>query len=170
MKKDIVKTITRNAVVAAIYFLLTFAGQSIGFGPIQIRISEALVLLCFFRRDFVFGVTLGCLLSNIFSPFLPWDLLIGTAATLVSCLLVSFCKHLLIATLFPVLINGFAIGAELTFIFSYESQGFLVTSSFILLGEFLAVSVIGYLLFLLVKGNKSFLSAIGANKNTEFKW
>lgn len=170
MKKDIVKTITRNAVVAAIYFLLTFAGQSIGFGPIQIRISEALVLLCFFRRDFAFGVTLGCLLSNIFSPFLPWDLLIGTTATLVSCLLVSFCKHLFIATLFPVLINGFAIGAELTFIFNYESQGFLVTSSFILLGEFLAVSVIGYLLFLLVKGNKSFFDAIGANKNLDFKW
>ena len=170
MKKDIVKTITRNAVVTAIYFLLTFAGQSIGFGPVQIRLSEALVLLCFFRRDYVFGITLGCLLSNLFSPFMPWDLLIGTLATLISCLLISCSKHLFIASLFPVLINGFAIGAELTFLFEYGQNGFLLTSSFIFLGEFLAVSVLGYLLFLFAKGNNSFFDAIGANKNIAFKW
>ncbi len=170
MKNTIVKTITRNAVVAAIYFLLTFAGQGFSFGPVQVRISEALVLLCFFRRDFMFGITLGCFLSNLFSPFMPWDLLIGTSATLLSCLLISFSKHLFIATLYPVLLNGFAIGAELTFIFDYKSQGFWTVSGFIFLGEFIAVTVIGYLLFLLVKRNKSFYDAIGANKNTEYKW
>lgn len=170
MKKDIVKIITRNAVVAAIYFLLTFAGQGIGFGPIQIRLSEALVLLCFLRRDYIFGVTLGCLLSNIASPFLPWDLLIGTAATCISCLLISYFKHLALATLVPVLINGFAIGAELTYIFHIGNYGFWITTSFVILGEFIAVSVVGYLLLLLVKRNKSFYEAIGANKNLEYKW
>lgn len=170
MKKDIVKTISRNAVVAAIYFFLTFIGQSVGFGPVQIRISEALVLLCFFRRDYVFGITLGCFLSNLFSPFMPWDLLIGTLSTFISCILVSFCRHLLLSTFIPVIVNGFGIGAELTFLFNYGSQGFWITSSLIILGEFLAVSVIGYLLFLLVKGNNSFFKAIGANRNTEYKW
>lgn len=170
MKNDIVKLITRNAVVAAIYFLLTFAGQGVGFGPVQIRISEALVLLCFFRRDYVIGVTLGCFLSNLTSPFMPWDLLIGTFATFASGLLVSYCKHLALATLIPVIINGFSIGAELVFIFNYGSNGFWITSSFILIGEFLAVSVIGYLLMLLAKRNKSFYDAIGANKNIDYKW
>lgn len=170
MKNDVVKSITRNAVVAAIYFLLTFAGQGIGFGPIQVRISEALVLLCFFRRDYVFGLTLGCLLSNLVSPFFPWDLLIGTAATLISCLLISFCKHLALATLIPVVINGFAIGAELTYLFHVGTYGFWITSSLIILGEFIAVSVLGYLLLLLLKRNISFYDAIGATKNTEYKW
>lgn len=170
MKNDIVKSITRNAVVAAIYFLLTFAGQGIGFGPIQVRISEALVLLCFLRRDYVFGLTLGCLLSNLVSPFFPWDLLIGTAATLISCLLISFCKHLALATLIPVVINGFAIGAELTYLFHVGTNGFWITSSLIILGEFIAVSVLGYLLLLLLKRNESFFSAIGANKNLDYKW
>ncbi len=170
MKNDVVKSITRNAVVAAIYFLLTFAGQGIGFGPIQVRISEALVLLCFFRRDYVLGLTLGCLLSNLVSPFFPWDLLIGTAATLISCLLISFCKHLALATLIPVVINGFAIGAELTYLFHVGTNGFWITSSLIILGEFIAVSVLGYLLLLLLKRNKSFYDAIGATKNTEYKW
>lgn len=170
MKKDIVKAITRNAVVAAIYFLLTFASQGVAFGPIQIRIAEALVLLCFFRRDFTIGIALGCFLSNIFSPYFPWDLVIGTTATLISCLLISYSKHLLIATFFPVLINGFAIGAELTFLYNYNEYGFMLTSTFILLGELIAVSVVGYLCILLLRRNKSFFDAIGANKNTDFKW
>lgn len=170
MEKDIVKTISRNAVVAAIYFLLTFACQGIGFGPVQVRLSEALVLLCFFRRDYIYGVSLGCLLSNLMSPFFPWDLLIGTAATALSCLLVSYFKHLLLATLVPSIINGFAIGAEITFLFNYGKNGYILTSLFIIIGEFIAVSVVGYLLFLLAKRNKSFFNVIEANKNEDFKW
>ena len=170
MKNSIVKTITRNAVVAAIYFLLTVAVQLISFGPIQIRLAESLVLLCFFRRDFTFGLTIGCLLANLFSPFMPWDLLIGTLATFLSCILVSYCKHLALATFIPVVLNGFAIGSEISFIFNYNEMGYWATTGFIFLGEFLSVSVIGYLLYLLVKRNKSFYDAIDANKNVDYKW
>lgn len=170
MKKDIVRTITRNAIVAAIYFLLTFATASIGSGVIQIRIAEALVLLCFFRRDFVFGITLGCLLSNLFSPIFPWDLLIGTAATLVSCLLVSFCKHLLLSAFIPVIINAFAVGSEFAFIASNE-YAFWPSVGFIAIGEFISVCVIGYLLFhFFLRKNEGFLESIDANKNLDYKW
>ncbi|MCQ2565083.1 MAG: QueT transporter family protein [Clostridia bacterium] len=170
MKKDIVKTITSNAIVAAIYFLLTFASSSVGSGVIQVRLAEALVLLCFFKRDFTFGITLGCLLSNLFSPLLPWDLLIGTAATLLSCLLVSFCKHLLFASVIPVVINGFAVGAEFAYI-GNSSYAFWPSVGFIAIGEFLAVCVFGYLIFkLLLCKNKEFLIKIGANRNLDFKF
>ena len=89
--------IVRNGIMAALYVVLTLISYPISYGLYQLRISEALVLLCFFRKDYTIGITLGCLIANAFSPELgPIDMLIGTSATLISCLLVCFCKHLLI--------------------------------------------------------------------------
>ena len=164
MKKDIVKAITRNAVVAAIYFLLTFASTPISFGQIQFRIAEALILLCFFRRDFTVGLTLGCLCVNCLSPNGPWDILIGTTATLISCIGISFCKRLFLATLIPVVVNGLAIGFELYII---SNINIWMTIGFVALGEFVCVSILGYLLFLVLRKNKPFMLAIGANRNFE---
>lgn len=167
MRNSIVKTITRNAVVAAIYFLLTFASSPISFGQIQFRLAEALILLCFFRRDFAIGLTLGCLCANCLSTLGPWDILIGTMATLISCLGISFCKHLFIASLIPVIVNGIAIGLELHFVLQINLW---LGVGFVALGELICVSVLGYLLFLLLRRNKPFMEAIGANKNLDFKW
>ena len=167
MRNSVVKTITRNAVVAAIYFLLTFASSPISFGQIQFRLAEALILLCFFRRDFTIGLTLGCLCANCLSTLGPWDILIGTMATLISCLGISFCKHLFIASLIPVIVNGIAIGLELYFVLQINLW---LGVGFVALGELICVSVLGYLLFLLLRRNKPFMEAIGANKNLDFKW
>ena len=167
MKNDLLRTLVRNAVVAAIYVALTFATSAISFGMIQVRISEALILLCFFRRDYTYGLTIGCLIANLFSPMLPWDLIIGTAATLFSCLGICFCKHLFIATLFPVVFNGFMVAGELHFILG---EGFWLSVGFVSLGEFIAVSLIGYALFMIIRKNKYFLEQLGANRNLDFKW
>ena len=80
MKNELLKSLTRNAIVAAIYVVLTVATSSISFGMLQVRIAEALMLLCFFRRDYIYGLTLGCFISNLFS-FMWIDILVGTAAT-----------------------------------------------------------------------------------------
>lgn len=167
MKSSIVKTITRNAVVAAIYFLLTFATTPFSFGQVQFRLAEALILLCFFRRDYVFGLTIGCLCANCLSTLGPWDILIGTAATFVSCLGISFCKHLFIATIIPVVINAFAVGAELYFVLQINLW---LGAAYVALGELICVSVLGYMLFLLLRRNKPFMLAIGANRGLDFKW
>ena len=165
MKKPIVRSITFNAVVAAIYFLLTFATSPIAFLGFQIRVAEALVLLCFFRRDFTFGLTLGCFLANLLSPLGLVDAVFGTIATLVSCILVSFMKQLAIATLIPVIINGFVVGAELYFVLN---QPFWVNVGLVAAGEFVAVSIVGYWLFFLLGKRPEFLRLIGANMNENF--
>jgi len=167
MKKDLVKTITRNAVVAAIYVVLTIATSSISFGMIQVRIAEALMLLCFIRRDYTYGLTIGCLIANLFSPMLPWDLIIGTAATFFSCLCICLVKQMFIATLFPVIFNAFMVAGELHFILG---EGYWISAGFVGLGEFIAVSVIGYALFMIIIRNKRFLEVLGANRNLEAKW
>ena len=59
------RKITQNAVIAAMYFVITLISSPLSFGLIQFRISEFLMLLCFFRKDYVIGVTIGCFLSNL---------------------------------------------------------------------------------------------------------
>jgi uncharacterized membrane protein len=96
MSDNAVYKIVSNAVVAAIYFVVTYLSTPIAFGQIQVRIAEALILLCFFRKDFWIGLTFGCLLSNCTSP-LGWpDILFGTAATLISSLLVAYASPCLL--------------------------------------------------------------------------
>ena len=58
--------ITRSALIAAIYFALATVLQPVSFGPVQFRLSEALVLLPLFMPESIIGVTVGCFLSNFF--------------------------------------------------------------------------------------------------------
>ena len=59
------KKIVENAFIAAIYFVVTLICMPLSYGLIQFRVSELLMLLCFFRKDFVIGLTIGCFLSNL---------------------------------------------------------------------------------------------------------
>lgn len=166
MKKDLVFKITSNAIVATIYFLLTLLTSPFSFLGIQVRIAEALVLLCFFRKDFIFGLSLGCALVNIISPMGGLDVLFGTLATILSCCCIIFSKHLGIAVIFPIIFNSFIIGAELFFILK---EPFWVNFGFVALGEFLSM-VFGYFLFRVLGKQKFFLQTIHANQNIDFKW
>lgn len=163
MKVD-VKVITRNALIAAVYVALTLLTYPISFMGIQVRLAEILVLLCFFRKDYALGLTLGCLISNSAS-FHPLDMLIGTIATLLSCIGVMFCKHLCIAILFPVVLNGAIIGIELNILLK-EPLWFSIMT--VAIGELIAMSV-GYILFMLLKKNKRFFELIDAKQNLNFK-
>lgn len=83
--------ITQTALIAALYAALTlFSYQVMGYltwGPIQLRISEALVVLAFFTPAAVPGLTLGTFIANLFNlttaGALGWfDVIFGTLATL----------------------------------------------------------------------------------------
>ena len=167
MRNQVVRSITFNALVAAIYFLLTFLTSSFSYLGIQVRIAEALVLLCFFRKDYIFGLTLGCFLANLLSPLGVPDMVFGTLATFISCLGICFMKQLAIATLLPVVANAFVVGAELYFVLQ---EPFWINVGFVAIGEFIAVSVIGYWLFFLLGKRPEYLRAIGANQNLDFKF
>ena len=150
--------IAQNAIVTAIYFVLTSFTQPISFGMFQMRLAEMLGLLCFWRPDFAIGMTLGCFLSNVYS-FSPWDMLFGTLATLISSLLISYAsKWLWMAIIYPVIINGLVVGAELTWIFMSPSGtllDFAIQGGWVALGE-LAVMAIGYILWMIISRLKIF--------------
>ncbi|MCR5309360.1 MAG: QueT transporter family protein [Bacilli bacterium] len=167
-KGKMIDTIARNGIIAGLYAALTLVCYPFAYGMIQFRISEFLVLLCFFRKDYTFGLTLGCALANLFSPQLfLWDVLIGTSATLIACLGICFCKHLVVACAMPIVANAVLVGLELSVILEIES--FIVCAAFVALGELVAM-IVGYVLFVVLKKRQGFYNAIKATQNMEFKF
>ncbi len=170
MSNKTVLKIAQNGIVGAIYFLLCFLLQSISFGTIQVRIAEILGLLCFFRPDFIIGVTLGCFLANLQST-LGWpDILIGTVATLISCTLIAFASpSLLIACLYPIAINAFVVGAELCWLLDIPWSEYFYQSGMVGAGETISM-IIGYAFFMLMKRNKGFMNVLDPIKHRDFVW
>lgn len=164
MKSFKINIIVDNAILIALYVALSLITYPISFGPIQFRFAEILVLLCFFRKDFAVGLTLGCALANLGS-FSPFDILFGSLATLLSCFVIMFSKHLIIGITAPVIFNAFIVGFELHFLMG-EPLWFTIGT--VALGEGV-VMIIGYIFFMLMKKRKNFLSFIKANQNLDFK-
>ena len=164
-----INTIARNAVIAALYVVLTLLAYPISFAAIQVRIAEILVILCFFRKDYVIGLTLGCLIANCFSNVGALDILFGTLATLLSCLLISFSKYLILAIMFPVVFNGFIVAFEIYLLDKSNTLPYIYLVIFIAAGELITM-IVAYIFAFLFKKKKHFIDLIGANQNIDFKF
>lgn len=121
-----IRKIVRAALIAGIYVALCFVLQPISYGAVQVRVSEALTLLPVLTPDAIWGVTLGCLLSNTLSMS-PWDMLFGTLATFAASLLTWKARSLrvrgvpFVSCLPPIVLNALIVGAEITYIFMPET-------------------------------------------------
>ena len=92
------RSLTIAAVIAALYAVLGYFGNifSLTFGAVQIRFAEALTVLPFFFPSAVSGLTVGCLITNLASPFGPLDVIFGTLATAVAALLTRILSSLIL--------------------------------------------------------------------------
>lgn len=145
--------LARAAVIAALYVVLTVAFQPLSYGAIQIRFSEALTILPLFMTEAIVGVSIGCLISNIFS-FTPIDMVIGTLATLVAACLTRFISgkfkkpwlRFLTGGAFPILLNAITVPITLLLV-TRSKEYFLFNMLTVFWGEFAAVYVLGGILF-----------------------
>ena len=159
-----VRMLAKTAVMAALYVVLTVVVAPVGFGPIQFRISEILVLLCFFRKDYIYSLIVGCFIANLFNPILETlvvDLIFGTLHTVISVIIISRMKNIYLASLVPTLFM-FIIGLELYFVLGLP---FWITTLTLMLSEFIVVSLIAVPIFLLIRRNPYLLELMEANQN-----
>lgn len=163
MNKMNTRDLARIGIVAAIYFVLAMASLPLVFGPVQFRISEALILLCFYNKKYGYSMVVGCALVNMLSPLGIYDVIFGTVATALTVLIVGKCTNLIVASLFPTLLCVI-IGLEYYFL---QGAPFLFTTATILLGEFAVLTVVGVPVFKLLERNKSFMKLIDANQNVK---
>ena len=133
--------ITRSALVAAIYFALATALQPISFGPVQFRLSEALVLLPVFMPESIIGVTLGCFLSNFFYSTM-YDVIFGTIATAVAAVLTYLLRRTkFLYVLPPLLLNALLV--PLIWVVDGSDAAYLLNFALILASEVIVVCLIG---------------------------
>jgi len=157
-----IKRIAVNGLIAAIYVALTLATSAFAYRDIQFRVAEILILLVFFRKDYIFGLAVGCFLANLFGPLGFIDAIFGTLATIVSGLLIAYSKRLFLASLYPAVINGLVVGAELYYL---EGLPFWLSALSVALGELTVIAVFGYLIFSRLRQAPFFLKMIDANQN-----
>lgn len=157
MKKYDTKRIAIFGLVAAVYVVLTVSLSFMSYGGIQFRIAEALTLLCFYKKDYIIPLTLGCAIANLFSPMLALDVPFGTLATLISLLLIIKSKNIYIASLMPVVINAVVVAIELKIAFNAPIWLSMLQ---VAAGEFACVSVIGVILFKTMERNPKIIKLI----------
>lgn len=157
MRKKLYKDIFDIAAVASIYVVLTIIIQPIAYGEIQFRLSEVLMLLVFFNRKYSTSMIIGCLIANLWSPYLLWDMIFGTLATAISCLFIIKSKHLLVASIWPVLFNGLIVGAEIAIL---SKLNFGMCFLFVAIGELVVVTIVGTILFSILSKNEEIIQLI----------
>lgn len=80
------KALCRSGVIAALYVALTVSFGSLSFlGGLQVRPSEGLCMLPLIYPEAVLALTVGCFISNLFSPFAVFDVTLGVGATIACC-------------------------------------------------------------------------------------
>lgn len=161
-KKSKSRFITETAIIAALYAALTYAQGWLLPGSttaaVQFRVSEALNVFAFFTPAAIPGLTLGCVIANLYSigQGLPLDMIFGSIATLgaATCIWlmrnVKFFGYPLPSMLMPAVFNGVIIGWEIEYFFidgPFTGVGFLINGGCVALGELGVMLILGTLLY-----------------------
>ena len=146
------RKIAMIGIVAALYAVITLVLGFISYGPIQFRIAEIMTLLPLFGKEYILALTLGCFLANVIGPYGIPDIIFGTIATFISVYLVYITGKLmhgkkgyvLIASLWPTIVNAIIIGIMLNIISGFPLIISILEVGF---GEFVVITIIGVPLF-----------------------
>lgn len=170
MQKISAKRLCRAGVIAALYAVLTYAFAPVAFGAIQIRPAEALCILPLFFIEAVPALYVGCMLSNLLSPFFVYDVFVGSLATLFAGICTYQIRKTRISTpwkiflggIFPVLFNTVLIPYIIVFLcgdigaFETVAIAYFTNAFFIFISESLCVYGLGsplyYMLTKILKG------------------
>ncbi|MHC2993885.1 MAG: QueT transporter family protein [Candidatus Atribacteria bacterium] len=144
--------LVRVAMIGAIYVILNIIFAPISYGPIQVRIAEALTVLPFIDPSAIIGLFIGCILANVYGGLGMVDIIGGSLCTLIAAYLTSKMKNPKLAPLPPVLINAFGVSIYLHLLFDLP---YWITVLYIGIGQVIACYILGYpLLILLIKNKK----------------
>lgn len=156
MRDKKVLFITQAALIAAVYVVLTYVSAefNLASGSVQMRLSEALCILPFFTPAAIPGLWAGCLVANLLTGSLIWDIIFGSLATLIGAVGTYLLRrHKFLCTLPPVIANTLIVPAVLIYAYGIPEvvfRGVNVTYWFtaftVGLGEVVTICIIGFIL------------------------
>lgn len=147
MKKQVTATLlTRAAMIAALYVVLTFVSNAFGLasGAIQVRISEALCVMPVFFPEAVGGLTLGCFVANLLCGCAMPDVIFGSIATLIGAMGTRFLrKYRIPALLPPIISNTVIIPLVLRYVYGLSDAWWYMIVT-VCVGEIVSAGIFGY--------------------------
>ena len=156
--------IVHAALIAALYVGLTYAFAPVSYGLIQLRFAEALTILPLLTPAAIPGLTIGCIIANMSSPYGLVDIVCGSLATLLAAVCTRMTRKIcikkfpLLSFTFPVIFNAVIVGLELSY-FMNSGQIFKeiwVFSGSIAASEALVCFVLGIPLYYGLKKTRIF--------------
>ena len=159
------KRLCRAGIIAALYVALNYAFGPIAYvGFLQIRPAEALCILPLFFPEAVPALYIGCMLSNVASPFWIYDVFVGSLATLVAAigtwgmgkLIRNEIAKVALGGLFPVVVNALVIPVVIVILCGSVDYGTVAASYWInaaslVVTEAIWVFALGVPLYLFVR-------------------
>ncbi len=145
------KTLTRAAVIAALYAALTLLLAPISYGAMQVRVSEGLTLLPMLFPEAAPALFVGCLLANLLGGSALPDIVLGSLTTFAAALLTRRLRgDRILAALPPVVLNGLIVGALVHLLYTPEIP-MALCMLYVAVGEAIACYVVGFLVLAAVK-------------------
>ena len=163
MRNKKIQHIARAALVAALYVALTHLSNIFGLanGAIQLRLSEALCILPFFMPYAAYGLFVGCIIANLTTNAVIWDVLFGSIATFIGAAFASKIKNKWLAPVPTVISNAVIVPFVILFCYTardaWTVPNYLIGVFGVFLGEVLSAYVLGMLLLLALNKHKNVL-------------
>lgn len=167
-----VKRLVTAALLAGAYTAISLCLAPLSFGAVQVRAAEALTLLPVLGPTAIWGVTLGCAITNAIGAAMginfAIDILVGTAATLLAAVLSYLLREKrimrlpVLSALCPVIVNALFLGVEFTVLeMGWNSGLFLFNALSVGAGELLSCGILGLLLISVIERQPALRRAFG---------
>ncbi len=154
-----IRFLSYAAMIAALYVALTLVSAAVGLsgGAVQVRLSEALTVLPAFTPAAIPGLAIGCLLANLLTGCLMWDVVFGTIATLIGALGTYILRRYsrFLAPIPPILANVLIVPAVLQRVYGVE-EAYPLLMLTVGAGEIVSAGIFGMILYHSVKKTKLF--------------
>lgn len=140
-----IKTIATSGIIAALYVAVSLLIVPFAFGAVQFRIAEMFNHLVIFNKKFFFGIVLGVIITNMFSPMAAYDLIFGVGHTVISLLITIFAAKFIKGQVNQMVFNTIVF-TFMTFIIAFELNlafelPFFYTWLTVAAGEFVVLTV-----------------------------
>ena len=147
-------TLTRAALIAALYVILAFVAQMFGLasGVIQIRLSETLTVLPLLYKEAIPGLWIGCIIANILTGCAPWDVVFGSVATLIGAIGTYYIgrKKPILGPVFPIISNMVIVPLVLQAVYGVK-ESFVFLAVTVGIGEVICCGLLGWQLYKALK-------------------
>ncbi|MDD3831465.1 MAG: QueT transporter family protein [Clostridia bacterium] len=151
--KSLTRIICFNAIISALYVALTLLLAPISYGIVQLRVAESLTILPCIMPYSIWGLFIGCILSNLASPFGIYDILLGSLITLLAGYLTSLIKNKWLAPLPPILLNALLLPLIWCLLDSANMTLYWTNVLSILISQSIILYALGIPILLLCKRN-----------------